>query len=90
MEIVMRLSAFGLLLVSLLAFPIAAASVVADRIGGHVARFLFAVFPQQAPRLAGDAFDIVVSVGGTALPADVQHALRHEAGVSRYSAARNT
>jgi hypothetical protein len=84
----MRRSRFALVLtvLSLFAMPILAFA----RLAGGFMRDAFALFTPEPMRLAADGFDTPLAIDGTALARDVQQGLRHEAGVPRYSSARNT
>jgi hypothetical protein len=48
-----------------------------------------ALFTPDAPRLAGEAFGLNLNIGGTAVAADVQQALRHESRTSRIGSPRH-
>jgi hypothetical protein len=81
-------------LFALLAVPIMAAMAATARVLEHaaarVADFVLALFPSEPSRLAVPGFSLKISIDGDAVPADIQQALRHEAGVARRSAARHT
>ena len=84
---VLRRFMFALLVVPAMAAMSAFATAV-DR-GVAFVRDCLAMFSPEPMRLAADGFDMQLSIGGTALARDVQHGLRHEAGVPRYAAQRN-
>jgi hypothetical protein len=81
-------SLFGLML----ALPLAIASFAAFALNSAVAlaRDMLAMFKPEPMRLAGDTYGLPMSITGHPIAAATQHSLRHEAGVSRFAAARNT
>lgn len=84
---VLRRFMFALLVVPAMAAMSAFATAV-DR-GVAFVRDVLALFSPEPMRLRPAGFDMQLSIGGTALASDVQHSLRHEAGVPRYAAQRN-
>ena len=74
-------------LLTLLAMPFLAVAAAIVR----VADAALALWPAPDKlRMTPAAPTFALSIGGTALPRDVQNALRHEAGQSKRSAARHT
>jgi len=83
----MRLYHFALLLCSTIA---AAGSALLSGLA-RVADYMLALVPSGPSEcFVGMAPAMPRAIGGTALPGSTLHSLRHEAGVSRYAAARNT
>lgn len=78
--------AFASTFLSLLTMPF----VLLARAASGFLSAAFALFAPSSMRLVADGYALPMSMGGVALARDVQQSLRHEAGVPRYSAARNT
>jgi hypothetical protein len=87
----MRASRIALFVVSTLAAAFISFANTIDIALARAGNYLLSLWPASAQPLAiaGD-YTMQMEIGGTAVPASVLQSLRHEAGVSRRAAARNT